>query len=142
MTYNERFTEMHVPLAVINNASYNSQQVTPWVSLGNYHRAVAILKFGAIGAVEINAHLEQALGTQGYGQKLIAGKAITTLLNADDNALIAIELRTEELDVTNHYESICLKVTPSGAVIFTAFIFGIQPRYAPGPVTGWHEVVP
>lgn len=143
MPYTENFSEVHAPLARINPQSTSGQLVTAWVSLKHYARAVAVVHVGAIAANrQVIVRLEQATDTLGSGQKVIAGHESDTLLTADENGLIAIELRAEELDVNNLYDCVALKVTAQGgAVIVSGVLYGTEPRYAPVDQTLWEAVI-
>jgi len=140
MAYTERWTEVCYPLAEINPASYTQPQDTDYVSLANYHRAVVVMHMGAMLGTQDLA-LYQATDTLGTGAKAITGKSITQLTAADDNARVAIELQTEELDVDGGFDCIAACTTPGGANIFELTIYGIIPRFPPVPTTNWDEVV-
>lgn len=139
--YTERWSEANAILTQINPATYNSQQVSSWVSVKNYHRFVVILDVGAIpNDTLINAQIEQATDTLGAGQKILA--TMTALGTADDNGKVIFDLQTEQLDVSGGYDCINIKVTPQGTgAIFSALIIGHQPRHKPVPVTAWEQIV-
>jgi hypothetical protein len=150
MSYTEEFTEVHNPLAAIHANLYQAAvvQSTPYADLENYHRAVIILDVGDIAAGgALNMAVYQATNAAGTGRKGIpttAGqtKLITQLTAADDRVCVAIELRTEELDVDGGFHHVRAEVTPTGANIsFACVIFGIEPRFAPVGITAWDEVV-
>lgn len=143
MSYTELFTEVHVPLAKLDPVSASAERVTAWVSVAKYNRVVAVVQVGAVAANrQIIARIEQAKDTNGTGQKVIAGKESGTILTPDQNGLIAIELRTEELDTNNLYDCINLKLMiQGGAIIASAILWGIEPRYAPVGDTAYIEVV-
>lgn len=143
MSYTQRFSEGHAPLAKIDPVSLNGQTVTSFVSLRNYPRVVALVHVGAIAANrQIEARFEQATDTQGSGQKLIDGKDTDVLLTADQNGIYAIELRAEELDTNNGYDCVALKLTSQGgAVIAEAVVLGLEPRFAPVDQTLWAGVI-
>lgn len=142
MAYTELFSEGHYPLAKINPASYSAEQNSGRVSLSQYHRAVAIIHAGVLDSGEtLDADLEQADAASGGTLKAIAGKSITQLDNDDDGAVVAIELRSEELDVDGGFEYINLELTPSAAMICSAIVYGIAPRFQPVPTTNWTQIV-
>ena len=140
MSYTERFTEVHYPLGLIPSEDYTMVQYTEYVSLANYHRAVAVIHFGTLNG-PVNAGLQQASDTAGTGVKAITGKTITALTATDDEALVAIELRTEELDVDGGFDCVRLYVTPTANAQFSAVLYGIEPRFMPTGTTNWTEVV-
>ena len=60
----------------------------------------------------------------------------------DGDDLVAIEVRTEELDVTNNFDCIQVRVEIGGAAVELSYIlYGIVPRFAPVGVTNWAEVI-
>ena len=146
MSYTERFTEVHYPLDADYSDSFAIGHFTSdYVSLANYHRAVVVINVGDIAAGgAFDAHLLQATTTAGASAKAITGKAITHLVqeDGDGDALLAIELQTEELDVTNNFDCIALYfINTSAAVELSYVIYGIEPRFPPTGTTNWTEVV-
>lgn len=111
----------------------------------NFHRVVALISVGdmASGAT-LNIDLEQASSTAAGTRKAITGKSTTELTQAggDGNQVLIIELRTEELDITNGFKYVNLEITPATAAVeFAAFLLGITPRYKPVSTTTVEEVV-
>lgn len=142
MSYTERFTEKNRPLAKIDPASYAAEQNTSRVSLANYHRAVIIIGVGDIAAGRtLDVDVEQHTASSGGTTKNVTGKSITQLTDTDDNKIVAIELKTEELDVDGGFEHISVELTPSAGIILYCLVFGIEPRFAPAGTTEWDEVV-
>jgi hypothetical protein len=115
------------------------------VSLANYHRAVLVIDVGdMVATATLDAGIQQATTTGGAGVKAISGKTITQLTQAggDGNDLVAIELRTEELDVTNGFDCIRFYVTVGTAnVEYSAILYGGVTRFSPTATTNWTEVV-
>ena len=139
--YTVPFSDEFYPVAKINPASYTTEQVTAWCAMADYRRAVLVLHVGAIAAGrQVNCRIEQAQDAGGLGQKVVTTKVIDTLLDADDNALVAIEIRDEEMDAANDFDYICAKINPAGgAVILSAILYLYEPRYAPVPLTNWNQ---
>lgn len=144
--YTNRFSEVHVPL-VIQYADDRGPgtHATAYVSLANYHRAVLILNVGDMAAgATVDAGIQQASDNTGTGVKAISGKTITQLTQAggDASSFVVIELRTEELDVTNGFEHVRFYVTTAvNTVIYSAVLLGIVTRFAPVPTTNYAEIV-
>jgi len=145
-SYTERFTEGNVPLLI----EYADSQAigahnTAYADMRNYHRAVLVANVGEMqqGAT-LDILLNQATDIAGTGVKAIAGKAITqlTLAAGDSDSLVAIELRTEELDVDGGFSFVQAAVTVGGGAVEYGLVYwGIITRYAPVPVTAWTEIV-
>jgi len=146
MSYTERFTEVHYPLDADYADSFAiGTHTSAYVSLANYHRAIFVINVGDIAAGgALDAKLLQATTTAGAGAKDITGKAITQLVQADGDGdgILAIELQTEEMDVTNLFDCVALELTvTSAAVEFSYIVYGIEPRFPPTGTTNWTEVV-
>lgn len=146
--YTEKFVEVHEPLYVLHPISVTNGAAvyTSYVSLANYHRAFILINVGVMqSGSTIDAVVYQALNTSGGTPKVLSPtKAITQLTQAgsDSNSIVGIEVRTEELDVTNAYDCIALQYTVgTAASILSIEIWGCVPRFAPVAVTDWNEVV-
>ena len=143
MNVAELFSESAAPLAVINPASYNSEQNTTLVNVAKYHRIAIVLHAGAIGT-SINADVE--IATDSGGTALHTLKSITAMTSADPNELVVIEIDPAEL--TNptgasgqNYDWLRLEVTPVGSCLFSAIVFGLVGRFHPEASSNWDEVV-
>ena len=148
MSYTQRFTEGFcllynlAPVSVANGV----EVFTSYVSLANYHRAVILIHVGVMAqGATIDAVVHQATDTSGGSAKhLTTTKAITQLTQAggDSGSDIAIEVRTEELDVENGFDCVALGYTVgTAASLMSIEIYGFEPRYAPVATTGWAEIV-
>lgn len=149
MSYTERFTEVHYPLVGIAPAVYSAaaEQITSYVSLANYHRAVLVIHIGTVAAGgTVQFRLLQATTTAGAGAKGIPTTAtqdkITTVLTGADSNWVAIELRTEELDVANGFDCVAFGYdVDTNTVALEATLYGIEPRFAAVPTTNYNEIV-
>ena len=144
MSYTQRWTEVHEPLATLAPITANGtvgEHNTGWVDMENYYRMVILLNLGtpAQGAT-INIDVEEATDNDGTGIQNIAGKSITQVVAADTEGIVAIELRGEEL--TQGYSFINIEVTVAvDTYTYGLWVVGCVPHYAPVPVTGWQEIV-
>lgn len=126
-------------VAVVGNIdpdAYAAGTVTTgWVSAKNFDAFMAIVQAGDLGAsATLDAKLEQATDGSGTGAKDITGKAITQLTKAgsDDNKQAVINLRTEELDVTNGFDFVRLSMTVATATSDAGgILLGMVARYGP-----------
>jgi hypothetical protein len=139
--YTERFSEMVQFLAAIGLGAHVGGNSTAWVHMQNYHRAVALIWVGnAAGTVD--GTLYQATDEHGTGAKAVTGKSITQLTATDDNSLVLIELRTEELDVVGGFDWIRLSCESSNvSTIYGAALLGFIPRFKPVSTALLAEVV-
>jgi hypothetical protein len=149
-SYTERFTEDHYPLVTVPPAvkSPAAEQISAYVSLANYHRAVCVIQTGAIAATgTVQVRLLQATTTAGASAKGIPttatqDKITTVLTTADANSVVAIELRTEELDVSNGFDCVAVAYdVDTDTVALGIILYGIISRFDPTPTTNYNEIV-
>lgn len=146
MEFTQRFSEGAYPLAAEHADSIGAgTSYTSYVSLKNYHRAVAVIDVGDMASnATADFSIVQAQDSSGTGVKAITGKAATQLTQAggDGNEIIVIELRGEELDIANGFEHVAIKmIIGVDAVELSAILYGIEPRFKPVPTTNWSEIV-
>jgi hypothetical protein len=145
MTYTQRFTEGVALLDVIHSKSQTTVQNGAWVSIANYERLFALLDVGVIATNgTLNFKLQQATDTSGTGAKDITGKTITQLTEAgaDSNKNVGIELRGEELDVSNGFDCVRMVMTPAvAAALCACFLFGTVPNYEKVSATPFDEII-
>jgi len=145
MNPNLKMSDRTAILATMDPASVAaSTVVSGWVPVANFHSIAALLQTGVLGtSATIDAKLRQATDASGTNAKDITGKSITQIVKASgDNKQATIEVRGEELDVTNGFAYVALSVTVgTAASIFGASIFGVNPRYAPASALNQAAVV-
>jgi len=132
---NAKGSELFSVLATIDPASQAVGTVTTgWISAGNHHSLLALVQSGVLGTgATLDAKL-QATDASGTGAKDVTGKAITQIVKATgDNKQALINLRPDDLDVTNGYAYVRLSLTVAVAASLTAAqLLGFNPRFAPG----------
>jgi hypothetical protein len=147
-SYTEKFTEVHEPLTQLWPVSAGIATTTSaFVSLATYHRAVLVIDVGVMAqGATLDIHIHQAQNVAGLNQKnLVPTKAIAQLTQAgaDSNSRVAVEIRTEELDVNGGFDCIgVVQQVAGGAIIMGWTLWGLVSRYNAVPVTGWNEIVP
>ena len=133
---NAKGGELFSVLATIDPASQAVGTVTTgWISAGNHHSLLALVQSGVLGTgATLDAKLQQATDASGTGAKDVTGKAITQIVKASgDNKQALINLRPDDLDVTNGYVYVRLSLTVAVAASLTAAqLLGFNPRFAPG----------
>ena len=133
---NAKGSELFSVLATIDPASQAVGTVTTgWISAGNHHTLLAFVQSGVLGTgATLDAKLQQATDASGTGAKDVTGKAITQIVKATgDNKQALINLRPDDLDVTNGYAYVRLSLTVAVAASLTAAqLLGFNPRFAPG----------
>lgn len=102
---------------------------TGWVNAGNYHLYLAIISLGENSGT-LDASIQQATGSAGFGQKAITSKSITQLTSSDSDVQALINLRPDELDVSNGFSYIRLFVTATDGA-YHGVLLGIDPRHSP-----------
>ena len=150
--YTEQFTEVHDILATLKPTAVNAAvgvHNSGYVSLADYHRAFVWLAIGepAQGAT-IDLAITQATDAVGTGAAPLTTPAAATknpaqIVAADAGEHIGIEVRSEELDITNLYIFINVEVEVAGAAFYyDLVIFGIVGRYEPVGVTDFLYLMP
>ena len=133
---NAKGSELFSVLATIDPASQAVGTLTTgWISAGNHHSLLALVQSGVLGTgATLDAKLQQATDASGTGAKDVTGKAITQIVKATgDNKQSLINLRPDDLDVTNGYAFVRLSLTVAVAASLTAAqLLGFNPRFAPG----------
>ena len=133
---NSKGSELFAVLATIDPASQAVGTVTTgWISAGNHHTLLALVQSGVLGTgATLDAKLQQATDASGTGAKDVTGKALNQIVKATgDNKQALINLRPDDLDVTNGYAYVRLSMTVAVAASLTAAqLLGFNPRFAPG----------
>lgn len=145
--YTHRFTEGHEPGGTIFPALWGAgDHYTEWLSMANHQRIVFLIAVGVMAQnVEINFEVYQAQDAAGTGAKVFyPDKEIAGLDEAagDGDDLLAVEVRSEELDVDNGFCYVrgYLEIVAGAAFVCIIPLRGCS-NYVPVPVTGWTEVV-
>ena len=146
MDWTNRFTEGAAVLAYDQPYQRNAgTRNSSYVSMMNYHRAVLLLAVGSMANLAtLDVAIRQATSTAGASNKAITSKAITQLTQAsgDGDDLLAIELRTEELDVENGFDCINVRATVGVSnVVYGWWLLGLSPRFPPVSTTNFAEIV-
>lgn len=141
-TYTENFTEIHeLAGAVVDTFAAGTHEVMTYRSMANHQRAVCIIVTGAFDqAASLAVVLAQATTADGTDAKQIgagAGKGLALAANS----VYAIEVRTEELDVSNGFAYLggTLIATGNVEVAVVGLLGGAN--YPPVPTTNWTEIV-
>jgi len=108
-----------------------------WVDMSDFERIMAIVMLGTLGeSAEFDAKLQQASDSSGTGAKDITGKAITQISEdvspAPSDKQAIINCRADELDVTNGFTHVRLRITVGAASTDGgAVIVGFDARQQP-----------
>jgi hypothetical protein len=151
MQYTQRFTENYqlagarIPMTGSAGQTWPITQGGLYVSMANHQRAVFLLGTGAMGAgATLDFQVWQATSAAGANAKIVGGKAITQLSQAagDASDAVAIELRTEELDVDGGFSYVMgFFIIGTNTVTFTGMLLLGGTNQAPVPVGNWTEIV-
>jgi len=141
MSATEQFTEITDVLATIPPLAANAGvgvHNSGYVSLADYHRAFVWLDLGEAGQdATIDVVLTQATDAAGTGAKALTTPAGVTknpaqIVAGDAGDHVGIEIRSEELDITNGFVFVQAAVTIAAATYYyDLVIFGLVSRYEP-----------
>lgn len=146
--YTQNFTEIHEPGGELYPVSRAiGVYDTGWLDMADHQRIVFLIAVGAVAqGATVDFEVRQATSVAGANATNIFPNAgyinITQLTDADSNSLLAVEVRTEQMDVDGafHYLSGRLTVATNTAIT-TVIPLRLGTNYPPVPVTGWTEVV-
>lgn len=135
MILNEKLSESLAVLAVIPPSQQAVGVVfSPWLSLNETDRILAIIQVGIFGAnATVDASIAQAQDAKGTNAKQIgAGKAIALMAAAGNDVQATIDVGSTDLDVANGYGFVQLGVSVGVAATETAaVVLGGSSRYEP-----------
>lgn len=104
-----------------------------WIAAADYHRFLAVLVAGDLGAsATVDAKLRQATSSGGAGAKDVTGSAITQLTQAGSgsNKEVLISLDPSKLDVNNGFKFFEFSVTVAVATSdLGGVVLGYRPRH-------------
>lgn len=141
--YTETFGESHAPLAHMARVGSTTEQNSGYVNVGKYHRIAVVLHALVVGTT-LDIDIEVA--NDNAAANVFTLKHITQLVAADDDVVVVIDIRGDELGKPSgatgqNYDWLNVEVTPSGASTFSCIVYGIVPRFEPVDATLWHEQV-
>lgn len=124
--FNVRPSDRATVIATIDPSSQAAGTATSdWVSMSDFQSIEAVILAGVLGAsATVDAKLQQATDASGTGAKDITGKAITQLTKAgtDDNKQAVLNCYASDLDVSNGFTHVALKITVATAASLTAAV--------------------
>ena len=145
--YTHNFVEVHEPGGnLVPDLRAPGVYDTPWLSMQNHQRMIFIIHTGPQAPNStIDFAVRQATNAAGGGAAaMVPAKAIVQLtqVGGDDDDLVIVEVRTEEMDVNNQYDFLSGRLTIGGANSYCAVIplRGCS-NYPPVSQAGWTEVV-
>jgi len=144
--YTERFTEVNQPTGELYPALKSvGAHNGAWISMANHQRVVFLVMVGAMTALStLDFKIQEDTDGDGGDAQDISGKAITQLTQAggDGNDLLAVEVRTDELDVADGYCYVRGVLTVGTDTVYCAMLpLRFIPNYPPVVTTGWTEIV-
>jgi len=144
--YTERFTEVNQPTGELYPAlKAATTHNGAWIPMSNHQRVVFLIMVGAMTSLStLDFMVQQDDDGDGVSAKAITGKAITQLTEAggDGNDLLAVEVRTEELDVSGGFEYVRGVLTVGTDTVYCAMLpLRFIPNYPPVATTGWTEII-
>jgi len=150
--YTEQFTEVHDILATLKPTAVNAAvgvHNSGYVSMADYHRAFVWLALGeAAQGATLDLTLTQATSAAGAGAMALTTPAAATknppqMTILDVGEHVGVEIRSEELDISNLYIFIQAAVTiANDTFYYDLVIFGIVSRYEPVGVTDFLAIMP
>lgn len=134
------FAENFAPIDQNAFVGVTTEQNTGYVLVANYQR-IAILIHALVVGTTLDVDVE--IATSSGAANAFTLKSITQLVAADDNAVVCIDIRPDELTnpsgaSANEYRYLNVEVTPDGSATVGVIVLGI-PRDKPAPATLWTQ---
>jgi hypothetical protein len=148
--YTQNFTEIHEPGGTLHSANRAANTYdTAWLPMRDHQRIVFLVDVGVIAAGgTVDFEVRQATSVAGAGATNVFPNAgfirMTQLTQAagDGNDSVAVEVRTEQMDVDGGYAFLSGRLTVAVNTAYTCVIpLRLGTNYPPVPTTGWTEVV-
>ena len=144
MPYPELDTERIELLYVLHPDNHLGDYYSPFIDVTNFHKLLAMWTVGDMAqASTVQMRIYESQDDVGTGEQVI-GKwpATLTAAGADDDSVVVVNLRSEEMDAANGFRWIRVRtLIQAGAAHASCHVFGTLPRYAPVSVAAWTEVV-
>lgn len=126
---NLRASEQAAVIGVITPATVtDATVVTGWISLQNYDKVLATIAIG-LNATSVAAKIQEATDGAGAGAIDITDKAITTILVADKQAEIDVDI--QDLNVDDDFSFIQLSITVVDAAVVWGEVQGFSGHIQP-----------
>lgn len=109
-----------------NNSSVN----TDYVDMAKWHEALFIFQLGAVDSTTDCLVRESTTTSDGGGQTL-SGKSATQLTSSDDNKVVVINVKAEELSPGYRYLRGRMTVGNGTTNMGSAIALGVVPRFGP-----------
>jgi len=148
--YTHNFTEVHEAIAFVAPVSKGvGTHTTDWFDMQAHQRVIFLVAVGAIAASgEMVFTVQQARDAAGTGAKGMGadgfGHTIETLtqLGGDGDDLIAVEVRTEQMDVDARFRYLrgVTTISTAAAVMCVIPLTGAS-SYPPVGTDEWTEIV-
>lgn len=143
-TYTERFHEIHeLAGATVDTFAAGVHEVMTYRSMANHQKAELVVVVGEIAqGAEFGIALGQATDAAGTDAKAITGKQILgSQALGSENSVYLVEVRTEELDVSNGFAYIGGHLVVTGDVEMAIIGFLSAANHPPVATTNWAEIV-
>ncbi|WP_424195526.1 hypothetical protein ACMYR3_06155 [Ampullimonas aquatilis] len=146
MFTNMKLSEGLAVLAAVDPQSVAAGTVTTaWFPVLNFHRFLALIGTGALGAsATVDVKFQQAQDAAGTGAKDVTGKALTQLTQAGgaSNKQAMIDLNSSDVDTNNGFGWVRLSMTVGVAASqAVAYLLGGTPEFAPPRDTSANPVI-
>ncbi len=123
--------ERAVVVGKIDPANANNSTVnTDYVDMSKFHEALFIFQLGSVDNT-VDCLVRESTNTSDGGGQTLSGKTATQLVASDDNKIVMISVKSEEM--SNGYRYLRGRMTVGNGTtnIIGAIALGLRPRFAP-----------
>lgn len=137
------FAEQFAPVDKAAFSGVTTEQNSGYVSVAGYQRITVLVHALVVGTtLDVDVEIATAVG----GTNAFTLKSITQLVAADDDTLVCIDIRADELSnpsgaSANEYSFLNVEVTPSGSATVSVLVLGWSAINKPTPLTLWKQAV-
>jgi hypothetical protein len=123
--------ERAVVVGKIDPANANNSTVnTDYVDMAKFHEALFIFQLGSVDST-VDCLVRESTNSSDGGGQTLSGKQATQLTASDDNKVVMISVKSEELDNGYRYLRGRMTVGNGTTNIVSAIALGMRPRFAP-----------
>lgn len=109
-----------------NNSTLNSD----YVDMSKFAEALFIFQLGSVDST-VACLVRESLNTSDAGGQTLSGKSATTLTATDDNKIVLINVKSEELTTGYRYLRGRMTVGAGTTNLVSCVALGIKPRFGP-----------
>ncbi len=118
----------------------NTTQNTDYVDMSKFAEVLFIFQLGSVDNT-IDCLVRESTNTSDGGGQTLSGKSATQLTGSDDNKIVVIQVKAEELSPGYRYLRGRMTVGNGTTNLIACTVLGLMPRYGPASDDDLADVV-